>query len=167
MAYIEQKDIVVLHMVDDERRTRNRAVRVDTGLFDLVTESDFGDFFALCMRGTVERITRSTTFVWDEAGVGSALEIGTEGDVNDKVNLVFLNEDREKQVYPLYDLEQDCFIATTGSGARIVKPKADLEAAIEPAPEFYLNQIIDLVLNGTLLLGKGTALEYLEGYKVD
>jgi len=166
MPYLQHKNEVTMRQRDDEERTRNRTFRIDSAF--TVTD-DMATALSLCTRGTVDKYAYRQVQSFD-----GALELGDDGDVNDKTNLVFLDVHGERVIFPLYDLHQDCFVAETGALARVVKDKDVLEDATGPVPpvagdpEWYLNQLIDWVLDGTIIIGSGEPLaSYVEGYKVD
>lgn len=160
MPYLVVVNEMTMNLRDDEERTRTRTLEINS-IF--TNTDDVADAHALCMRGTVDRYAYRQKQAFD-----GVLEVGADGDVNDKTNLIFRNDRLEKVVFPIYDLEPECFVAATGALARTVRDKADLETAADPDPGFYLNQIIDWVLDGTIIIGGGdTIVEYVEGYKVD
>lgn len=159
MPYFQTKNEITFKLRDDENRTRRRTIELDNAY---TLTDDLANAMAGFMRGTVE----SYTYRQEQAFVG-ALDLGTQGDVNDKVNLIFRKANKDLHAFPVYDVHQDCFVSTSGSLARRIKDFDVLDAAADGTPEKNLAIFISNVLNGEMLVAGEQMEEYVEGYKVD
>lgn len=160
MPYLAVVNEMTMTLRDDENRQKTKDVEINS----IFTATDnIADAFHNMMRGAVTKYIYRQKQAFD-----GTLDLGTEGDVFDKTNLVFLNDRYERVVLSVYDVAQACFVATTGANARVVKDLAVLEAGAVDSPEEGMAEIINWVLDGTIIIGGGdTILEYVEGYKVD
>lgn len=160
MPYTVVTNEMTMTLRDDENRQKPKHLEINS----IFTQTDdIADAFHNMMRGAVTRYTYR-----QKQAFSGTLDLGTNGDVHDKTNLVFLNDRYEKVILSVYDVEQACFVATTGSNARVIKDLAVLAAGAADSPEEGLSEIINWVLDGTIIIGGGdTILEFVEGYKVD
>lgn len=158
MAYTTNKNTMVLSFRDI--RNENRFREIELGGLVVVTDDDALDFDG-CSKSVVRR------YVQKNEQIDNGLTPDADSEVNDTLRLFFLLTDDTKWHIDIVDPADELFLSTTGPGANIVKDKSVLAAAVSPAPEYYLNNIIDKVLAGSILISDGeTPTAYLEGMRI-
>jgi hypothetical protein len=141
-------------------RNESRFREIELGGLVVITDDDAADFDG-CSKSVVRR------YVQKNEQIDASLTPDADSEVNDTVRLYFLMPDDTKYHLDVVDPHDEIFLSTTGPGANIVKDKADLAAAVSPDPEYFLNNIIDKVLAGSILISDGEQpTAYLEGKRL-
>ena len=158
MAYTTNKNEMVLSYLDILQASRTQ--RVELGGLVVITDDD-----AVEWDGVSKSVVRR--YVQQNEQIDAALSPDADSEVSDTLRLRFLLPDDSTWHLDVPDPHDELFLSTTGPGANIVKDKADLAAAVSPAPEFYLNAIIDKVLAGSILISDGEQpTAYLSGERI-
>jgi hypothetical protein len=158
MAYTTNKNYIRMTFTDVREQKRNKTVELGGAV--IVTDDDAADF---------DQVSKSAVrkYVQQNEQMDGALSPDADSEVRDTIRLYFKLTDDSKAHLDIPDPHDELFLSTTGPDAMIVKTYAVLAAAIDPAPEKALADIIDKVLAGTYLISDGeTPTTYLSGERV-
>lgn len=158
MAYTTVENKLALRFRDVRNQLRRKTIEL--GGLVVVTDDD-----AVEWDGVSKSVVRG--YVQQNKQIDQSLMADADSEVNDDARLYFLMADDTQGHLDIPDPHDELFLSTTGPNANIIKDKADLAVAVSPAPEYYLNSIIDKVLAGSILISDGEQpVAYLKGERI-
>ena len=158
MAYTTANNFLSMRFRDVRNQLRTRIIEL--GGLVVVTDDD-----AIEWDGVSKSVVRG--YVQQNKQIDAALSADADSEVTDTARLYFLLPDDTTGHLDIVDPHDELFLSTTGPNANVIKDKATLVAAVSPAPEFYLNSIIDKVLAGSILISDGEQpTTYLRGERI-